>query len=82
MRSCIGCMEKKEKRELVRVIRTPEGKITIDTTGRANGRGAYLCKDPECLKKARKKGSLARALETEIPDSVYDELEALLADKN
>lgn len=82
MRSCIGCMEKKEKRELVRVIRTPEGKITIDTTGRANGRGAYLCKNPECLKKARKKGSLARALETEIPDSVYDELEALLADKN
>jgi predicted RNA-binding protein YlxR (DUF448 family) len=78
MRSCIGCMEKKEKRDLVRVIRTPEGEIRLDPTGRANGRGAYLCRNPQCLEKARKKGSLSRALQCEIPSSVYDELEALL----
>ncbi|MEE8817308.1 MAG: YlxR family protein [Lachnospiraceae bacterium] len=78
MRSCIGCMEKKEKRDLVRVIRTPEGEIRLDPTGRANGRGAYLCRNPQCLEKARKKGSLSRTLQCEIPSSVYDELEALL----
>ena len=77
MRSCIGCMEKKEKRDLVRVIRTPEGEIRLDPTGRANGRGAYLCRNPQCLEKARKKGALSRALQCEIPSSVYDELEAL-----
>ena len=58
MRSCTGCGAKKEKRELIRVIRTPEGSIVLGGSGRANGRGAYLCRTPECLEKARKKRAL------------------------
>lgn len=75
MRSCTGCGAKKEKTELVRVIRTPEGEIRLDITGRANGRGAYLCKDPACLAKARKKRALERSLGGNIPDEVYGMLE-------
>ncbi len=80
MRKCVGCSERKEKKALIRVLRTPEGEITIDATGRMNGRGAYLCRDPECLKKARRNRGLYRSLETEIPDEVYERLEKELAE--
>lgn len=75
MRQCMGCGERKEKKELIRIIRTPEGEIVLDTTGKQNGRGAYLCDSVECLKKARKRKALDRALNIPIPDSVYQELE-------
>ena len=78
LRQCIGCGEQKPKKELARIIRTPEGQILYDPTGRGNGRGAYLCKDPECLVKARKKHALSRSFQQEIAGSVYDELEAAM----
>ena len=70
MRRCVGCMEQRPKRELIRVVRSPEGEISLDTTGKKSGRGAYLCPDPACLAKARKARRLERALECEIPDEV------------
>lgn len=66
MRMCAACRTKKPKKELVRVVRTPEGEVLVDETGRKNGRGAYLCRDKECLKKALKIRALERALEHEI----------------
>ena len=74
-RRCVGCGEKKEKRELIRVLRTPEGEIVLDRTGKRSGRGAYLCPNAECLRKARKTRRLQTNLETEIPDSVFEALE-------
>ena len=73
-RQCMGCRERKAKRELIRVVRTPEGTVSLDFGGKMNGRGAYLCPNPECLKKAMKSNSLGRALEIEIPQTVYDAL--------
>lgn len=75
MRQCTGCQEMKNKRELIRVIRTPEDEITIDATGKKNGRGAYLCNSLVCLKKARKTKAIERSLKTTIPDEIYDQLE-------
>ena len=60
MRRCIGCMESRPKRELIRVVASPEGEVRLDPSGKANGRGAYLCPDPECVAKARKKNAFAR----------------------
>ncbi|MBQ1403710.1 MAG: YlxR family protein [Lachnospiraceae bacterium] len=74
MRRCTGCGEMKEKKDLIRVVRTPEGDIRIDQTGKINGRGAYLCDDPASLRKAQKKRSLQRSLDTAIPDEIFDEL--------
>ena len=74
MRQCVGCREQKSKRELIRIIRTPEGDVTVDATGRKNGRGAYLCPSQECLQKARKSKALERSLNAEIPSEVYDAL--------
>ena len=76
MRQCVGCREMKDKKELLRVVRTPEGSILLDGRGKASGRGAYVCPDIACLKKARKSKALERALETPIPEEVYDALEA------
>ena len=67
MRQCLGCREMFPKRELIRVVRSPEGELSLDFKGKAPGRGAYLCGKPECLKK--------RALSVEVPESVYDQLE-------
>ena len=78
MRLCLGCGEMKPKRELIRVVRSPEGSVSLDFTGKAPGRGAYLCPDVQCLKKARKSGSIGRALDTEIPAEIYDEMEAAM----
>ena len=73
-RQCMGCRERKNKRELIRVVRTPEGEVKLDFGGKMNGRGAYLCPDPECLKKAQKARALERSLEVQIPQEVYDRL--------
>ena len=78
-RQCMGCRERKAKKELIRVVRTPEGAVCLDFSGKLNGRGAYLCPEPECLKKARKAKSLERSLEVEIPEEVYDRLEKEMA---
>ncbi len=74
MRTCVGCGANKPKKDLVRVIRTSEGEITLDLTGRANGRGAYLCRNVECLKRALKTKSIARSLKEPIPEEVADKL--------
>lgn len=74
MRQCTGCREMKNKKDLIRVLRTTEGEIVLDTTGRKNGRGAYLCFSDECLEKAIKSKGLERSLKTEIPTEVYESL--------
>lgn len=73
-RQCVGCRTMKDKKSLLRLVKTPEGDILLDTTGKKSGRGAYVCPDSECLKKARKSRALERALETAIPDAVYEAL--------
>ncbi|MDO5135515.1 MAG: YlxR family protein [Eubacteriales bacterium] len=75
MRQCTGCREMKNKKEMIRVIRTAEGEIQLDATGKKNGRGAYLCFSRECLEKARKNRGLERALKVPIPEEVYGKLE-------
>ena len=70
----MGCRERKAKRDMIRVVRTTEGSVTLDFSGKLNGRGAYVCPDPECLKKAQKSRALERCLETPIPQDVYDRL--------
>ena len=75
-RQCVGCREMKEKRELIRVVRSPEGEVSLDFKGKKPGRGAYLCPDPECLKKARKSRALERAFSQALPTEVYEGLEA------
>ena len=80
MRQCRGCQEHKPKAELLRVVRSPEGEISLDFTGKKNGRGAYICRNAACLKKARKSNRIARELGVEIPDEVYESLERELAD--
>lgn len=77
-RQCVGCREKKSKPELIRVVRAPDGGISLDARGKAAGRGAYLCPDPECLKKARKSRALERAFDTPIPAEIYEQLTAEL----
>ena len=74
-RQCVGCRVMKDKKELIRVVRSPEGDITLDATGKKSGRGAYVCPDGECLKKARKSRALERAFETAIPPEIYEALE-------
>ena len=74
-RQCVGCRTMFEKRDLIRVVKSPEGAISLDFKGKAPGRGAYLCKSSECLKKARKSKALERAFSIAIPDEVYDGLE-------
>lgn len=74
MRQCLGCREMKPKRELIRVVRSPEGEISLDFKGKANGRGAYICPDPQCLKRAVKAKALERAFQTQIPDEIYEKL--------
>ena len=73
-RQCMGCRERKNKRELIRVVRSPEGQVSLDFGGKMNGRGAYLCPDPECLKRAIRSKALDRSLEVTIPQQVYDRL--------
>lgn len=72
MRQCLGCCEMKNKKEMLRVIRTPEGDVCLDATGRKNGRGAYICPSMECLKAAMKNKGIERSLNVSIPKEVYD----------
>ena len=74
-RQCMGCRERKAKKEMIRVVRGTDGTVSLDFSGKLNGRGAYICPQPDCLKKARKAKSLERSLEVTIPEEVYDRLE-------
>ena len=73
-RQCMGCRERKEKRAMLRVVRGTDGAVTLDFSGKLNGRGAYVCPDSECLKKAQKSRALERCLEVPIPQEVYDRM--------
>jgi predicted RNA-binding protein YlxR (DUF448 family) len=75
MRRCTGCMQSLPKKELVRIVRTPDGTISLDITGKKSGRGAYICKNPACLSKARKARRLEKNLDCIIPDEIYVKLE-------
>lgn len=75
LRQCLGCREMKPKRELIRVVRSPQGEISLDFHGKKPGRGAYLCPDPNCFKRVRKSKALERSFSAAIPDAVYDLLE-------
>ena len=73
-RQCMGCRERKEKRALIRVVRCTDGEVRLDFSGKLNGRGAYICPQPECLRAAQKAKALERSLEVPIPDEVYARL--------
>lgn len=75
LRKCTGCGEMFDKRTLVRVVKSPDGEVSLDLTGKASGRGAYVCKNPNCLNMARKKKAFERAFGTEISDEVYIKME-------
>ncbi len=79
-RQCMGCRERKAKRELIRIVRGTDGVVSLDFTGKLNGRGAYICPSAECLKKVRKSKALDRSLEVTIPEEVYDRLEQEMGD--
>ncbi len=74
-RMCIGCREMKERHELIRIVKSSDGSIVLDLTGKALGRGAYICHNQECLKKIKKTRGLERSFKTSIPESVYEALE-------
>ena len=75
MRQCLGCNEHKPKKEMLRVLRTPEGEVLLDFTGKKSGRGAYICYDAKCLKKARKSKRIDNNLGVNITDEIYDRME-------
>ena len=79
MLQCAGCREMKPKNQMVRVVRSPQGEISLDFRGKAPGRGVYVCPDPECLKKAQKTRALERSLDTAIPPEVYEALAERMA---
>ena len=81
-RQCMGCRERKNKRDLIRVVRGTDGNVSLDFGGKMNGRGAYICPNPECLKKVRKSKGLDRSLEVTIPEEVYDRLEKEMESAN
>ena len=74
-RKCVGCNEMKDKKQLIRVVKTPEDTFLVDTTGRANGRGAYICKDVECFRQVMKNKGLERSLKCKIPEDIVKQLE-------
>ena len=75
LRQCLGCREMKPKSELTRAVKAPDGKITLDSTGKTPGRGAYICRDTNCLKKVIKSNALARAFKSQIPDDIIEILQ-------
>lgn len=81
LRMCTGCMEMKPKKELVRVVKSPEGDVSIDLTGKKSGRGAYVCKSIECFEKAFKTKRLSRNLETNISEEIYEKLKDEVSDE-
>lgn len=78
-RRCVGCGESKDKRELIRVVRTPEGEVCLDATGKRSGRGAYICRSLSCFKKARKSKRIEASLSVGIPEEIYEKLEGELS---
>ncbi len=82
LRQCLGCREMKPKRELVRVVRAPDGAVSLDFKGKSPGRGAYVCPNEECLKKAVKSRALERALEAQIPEDIYEGLAGVTEKQN
>ena len=80
MRTCLITGEKLEKKDLIRVVRTPESNVIVDETGKANGRGAYLKRDLTVIEKAKKSGILNKKLEVEVPDSIYEELKNIVGE--
>lgn len=80
-RTCLGCNEAKPKNELIRIVKQSDGKIFVDKTGKAEGRGAYICNNVECLKKAIKSKRLSRNFETEINNEIYESLRGVIIDK-
>jgi predicted RNA-binding protein YlxR (DUF448 family) len=82
LRQCLGCREMKPKRELVRVVRAPDGSVSLDFKGKSPGRGAYVCPNEECLKKAVKSRALERALEAQIPEDIYEGLAGVTEKQN
>ena len=80
-RTCIGCREKKDKKDLIRIVKNKEGIITLDRTGKANGRGAYICDNIQCLEKAIKTKALERTFEMSISKDVYNELRGVISEK-
>ncbi len=80
-RTCIGCNEKKDKKDLIRIVKNKESQIFIDRTGKANGRGAYICDNVECLEKAIKTKRLERTFETKISEEIYENLRGVIIDK-
>lgn len=70
-RRCVGCGEENAKKGLIRIVRSPEGSVALDTTGKAAGRGAYICADVECVRLAKKRNALSRALKQKVPDEIY-----------
>ncbi len=85
-RQCVGCRQMFNKKDLIRIVHSPEGEVSIDPVGKKPGRGAYICKDPKCLQQAKKSKALERAFECQIPDEVYDtmtqQMEDALIDKH
>ena len=82
MRKCVGCNNHFEKKSLIRILRSPEGEIKLDFTGKMNGRGAYICKNTQCLKKAIKQKRLDSVLETSVPEEIYSKLSEELSNEN
>ena len=78
-RMCLGCQEMKPKKELIRIVKNQAGEISIDLTGKSQGRGAYICKNPECLEKAVKAKRFEKTFETKISDTIYEKLKETLA---
>ena len=81
LRTCMGCNEKKPKKELIRIVKNKEGVLSIDRTGKLEGRGAYICDSIECLEKVVKSKRLEKALETKISEEVYNNLRGVVVDK-
>ena len=80
-RTCMGCNTKKDKKDLIRIVKNKEGVISIDKTGKANGRGAYICNELECLEKAMKSKRLEKVFETKISEEIYENLRGVIVDK-
>lgn len=80
MRQCLGCNEHKPKREMIRVVRTPEGEIELDFVGKKSGRGAYICPKKTCFVKARKSKRIENVLEVKLPEEIYDAMENSIAE--
>lgn len=77
-RKCMGCAEKFPKKELLRIVRTPEGTVLVDNTGKQNGRGVYICKNLACFKKVRKTDRLSKSLDFKVTEQLYDEIQTML----